>query len=189
MPPSVGGTVSISSISASSSASWAASARLSSNGRPAPLMRLFSRSVASRAAHYPTDDLDLDFPERDDSRAVAPTKAELQAIIAVATGRWRPLVLVAVFCGLRASELRGVRWEDVNFEEREISIKQRADARNKIGKLKSKTAYRSIPMPPMVLNTLREWRLLCPKGELSLVFPSGAGNVESHSNVAQRGLV
>jgi integrase len=70
----------------------------------------------------------------------------------------------------------------------EVSIKQRADARNKIGKLKSKTAYRSIPMPPMVVNALREWRLLCPKGALGLVFPSGAGNVESHSNVAQRGL-
>jgi integrase len=40
----------------------------------------------------------------------------------------------------------------------------------------------------MVVNSLREWRLLCPKGALCLVFPSGAGNVESHSNVAQRGL-
>jgi len=140
------------------------------------------------ASHYPTDDLDLDFPERDDPRVVAPTKAELQAIIAGAAGRWRPLILVAIFCGLRASELRGLRWEDVNFEDREISIKQRADARNRIGKLKSKAAYRAIPMPSVVVNTLREWRLLCPKGELGLVFPSGAGKAESHSNVAQRGL-
>ena len=43
-------------------------------------------------------------------------------------------------------------------------------------------------MPSIVVNTLREWRLLCPKGEAGLVFPSGAGKVESHSNVAQRGL-
>jgi integrase len=85
------------------------------------------------------------------------------------------MILVAIFCGLRASELRGLRWEDVSFEDREILIKQRADAKNRIGKLKSKTAYRSIPMPSMVVNTLREWRLLCPKGEAGLVFPSGAG--------------
>jgi integrase len=171
--------------------------RLREEGRSGEMIRRAVRSLGSifkearrrgLASHYPTDDLDLDLPERDDPRVVSPSKAELQAIIAGAAGRWRPLILVAAFCGLRASELRGLRWDDVNFEDREITIKQRADARNKIGRLKSKAAYRSIPMPSMVVNTLREWRLVCPKGELGLVFPSGAGKVESHSNVAQRGL-
>ncbi|MGH1588637.1 tyrosine-type recombinase/integrase [Methylobacterium phyllosphaerae] len=37
------------------------------------------------------------------------------------------------------------------------------------------------------MNTLREWRLACPKGELDLVFPSGAGQVEYHSNIVNRG--
>lgn len=171
--------------------------RLREAGRSAEMIRRVVRSLGGifkearrrgLASHYPTDDLDLDLPERDDPRVVCPTKAELQAIIADAAGRWRPLILVAIFCGLRASELRGLRWEDLSFEDREISVKQRANARNRIGKLKSKAGYRSIPMPPMVVNALREWRLLCPKGELGLVFPSGAGKVESHSNVAQRGL-
>jgi integrase len=171
--------------------------RLREEGRSAEMIRRAIRSLGGifkearrrgLASHYPTDDLDLDLPERDDPRPVAPTKAELQGIIANSTGRWRPLILVAIFCGLRASELRGLRWEDVNFDYREISVKQRANAKNRIGKLKSKAAYRSVPMPPMVANALREWRLLCPKGELGLVFPSGAGNAESHSNVAQRGL-
>jgi integrase len=58
----------------------------------------------------PTVGLELDLPERDDPRPVIPTKAQLQAIIIVTTARksrlWRALVLVAVFCGLRASELR-----------------------------------------------------------------------------------
>jgi integrase len=171
--------------------------RLREKGRSAEMIRRVVRSLGGifkearrrgLASHYPTDDLDLDLPERDDPRVVCPAKPELQAIIANASGRWRPLILVAIFCGLRASELRGLRWEDVSFEDREISIKQRADARNKIGKLKSKAGYRSIPMPTMVVNALREWRLLCPKGDPGLVFPSGAGNVESHSNVAQRGL-
>ena len=171
--------------------------RLREEGRSAEMIRRAVRSLGGifkearrrgLASHSPTDDLDLDLPERDDPHPVAPTKAELQAIIAEAAGRWRPLILVAIFCGLRASELRGLRWGDVNFEDREITIKQRADAINRIGKLKSKTAYRSIPMPSMVVNTLREWRLNCPKGELGLVFPSGAGRVESHSNISQRGL-
>jgi len=57
---------------------------------------------------------------------------------------WRPLSLVAIFCGLRVSELRGLPWTDVDFEARQINVTQRADASHKIGKLKSKAAYRSL---------------------------------------------
>jgi integrase len=136
----------------------------------------------------PTVGLELDLPERDDPRPVIPTKAELQAIIAGAAGRWRPLILVATFSGLRASELRGLRWTDVDFEGRQLNVAQRADASHKIGKLKSKSAYRSIPLPPIVLNALREWKLVCPKGDLDLVFPNGSGKVESHANIIEHGF-
>jgi integrase len=40
----------------------------------------------------------------------------------------------------------------------------------------------------MVINALREWKLVCPKGDLGLVFPTGNGNIESHSNIVQRGF-
>jgi integrase len=96
--------------------------------------------------------------------------------------------LVAIFCGLRGSELRGLRWADIDFEGRQINVAQRADAFHKIGRLKSTAGYRSIPMPPMVANALREWKFPCPKGDLGLVFPTGSGNIESHSNIVQRGF-
>ena len=38
----------------------------------------------------------------------------------------------------------------------------------------------------MVLNTLREWKLVCPKGELDLVFPNMLGKVQPLSNIAHR---
>jgi integrase len=140
----------------------------------------------------PTVGLELDLPERDDPRAVIPTKPELQAIITAASDHqsrmWRPLVLVAVFCGLRASELRGLRWADVDFDARQINVTQRADASHKIGKLKSKMAYRSLRLSAVVLNALREWKLVCPKGDLGLVFPNGIGNVESYANLIDRGF-
>ena len=41
----------------------------------------------------------------------------------------------------------------------------------------------------MVPNTLKAWRHACPKGPLGLVFPNGKGNVESRSNIRQRGLI
>jgi integrase len=136
----------------------------------------------------PTDGLDLNLSTREDPRPVIPSKTELQAIIGGAADRWRPIILTAIFCGLRGSELRGLRWADVDLEGRQISVTQRADAFHKIGRLKSKAGYRSIPCPPMVINALREWKLVCPKGDLGLAFPTGAGKVESHSNIVQRGF-
>ena len=54
-----------------------------------------------------------------------------------AKGRWRPILLTAIFTGLRASELRGLRWEDVDLEKRELHVRQRADRYSTIGKPKS----------------------------------------------------
>lgn len=139
------------------------------------------------SATAPTVGLDLNLPERDDPRPVIPSKAELQAIISGAKGRWRPLILVAVFCGLRASELRGLRWVDIDFDARCINVTQRADSSHRIGRLKSKSAYRSLRLPPLVLNALREWKLICPKGDLDLVFPNGLGKVESYANIIEHG--
>lgn len=130
-----------------------------------------------------------------------PTREEVKALIGALAGRWRPLILTATFCGLRASELRGLRWQDVDVEKLEIRVHQRADRYNDIGRPKSISGERTLPAPPMVINALREWKLACPKrdtgkiGEdgqrvmaLDLVFPNGSGKVEQLNNILRRGL-
>jgi integrase len=115
-----------------------------------------------------------------------PSKAEANVILAKAAGRLRPLIIAAVFTGMRASELRGLRWSDVDLDAKLIRVRQRADAWGAIGRPKSEAGERDIPLTPMVVNALREWRLACPKGELDLVFPNGRGEVETLSNIANR---
>ena len=117
-----------------------------------------------------------------------PTREEIKALVTTAKGRWRPILLTAIFCGLRASELRGLRWSDVDLDKRELHVRQRADRYSAIGKPKSESGERTVPLTPIVVNTLREWRLACPNSDLGLVFPTGAGNVENHSNIMHRGL-
>jgi integrase len=117
-----------------------------------------------------------------------PTPAEIRALIPHLERRWRPLFLTAIFTGLRASELRGLRWSDVDLKRGEVHVRQRADRFGRIGALKSESAERAVPLPPMLLNVLREWKLACPKGSLDLVFPNGNGNPEGPTNVLQRGL-
>ena len=117
-----------------------------------------------------------------------PSKDELRAMLAAAQGRWRPLIVTAVFTGLRASELRGLTWDDVDLERGVLRVRQRADRWNRIGLPKSETSQRDVPLAPNVVNTLKEWRLACPKGELGLVFPNGKGGVDSLPNMHRRGL-
>jgi integrase len=118
----------------------------------------------------------VDFPDRD----------ELRTILDKASGRWRPFMVTAIFTGMRASELRGLPWANVDLDKAVIHVRQRADQWGKIGKPKSKAGNRDIPLTPMAVNALRQWKDECPKGDLGLVFPNGAGNVESHQNILNR---
>tara|TARA_R100000365_G_C2745628_1_gene74562 strand:+ start:2145 stop:3353 length:1209 start_codon:yes stop_codon:yes gene_type:complete len=117
-----------------------------------------------------------------------PTMDEIRSIISAAEGRYRPLLIVAIFTGLRASELRGLTWADLDLDKGRLHVRQRADARNSIGMPKSEAGQRTVPLPPMVVSELQQWKSVCPKGKLGLVFPNGEGNVEYHGNIINRGL-
>ena len=66
-----------------------------------------------------------------------PSKAELKLLIDRAPERWRPFIVTAIFTGMRASELRGLRWCDVDFDNATIHVAQRADTWGKMGSPKS----------------------------------------------------
>jgi integrase len=89
----------------------------------------------------------------------------------------------------RRSELRGLRWKDVDLKASELHVRQRADRFNEIGKPKSAAGERVVPFGKFVANTLKEWKLACPKSDGDLVFPNGAGKVESLANIINRGLI
>jgi integrase len=107
---------------------------------------------------------------------------ELRALLTI-QGRWRAFIHTAIFTGLRASELRGLPWDNVDLEERTLWVRQRADCRKTIGAPKSEAGKREITFPPIVANTLREWRLACPKSEAGLVFPTDHGTVWDLTNL------
>jgi integrase len=115
-----------------------------------------------------------------------PTPDEIRKIIHAADGGQRPLLLTLTFTGLRSSELRGLRWQDIDLKRGELHVRQRADQFNEIGKPKSESGDRTIPLGPLVLNALKEWKLACPKGERGLVFPNEHGDLESHSVIIRR---
>lgn len=125
-------------------------------------------------------------PSRVKRRVNIPAKEDVRRLIDAASESFHPYLIVAALCGLRASEQRGLRWELVDLEEGLIHVRERADAYNKIGEPKSSAGYRSVPMGPFVVNTLKRWKLRSPPLPQGLVFPTKRGGVQSHSNILKR---
>lgn len=119
-------------------------------------------------------------------KAPVPSKETIRALIEAADEDFKPHLIVSALGGLRASELRGLRWQDVDFDKAFIHIRQRADACNQMGEPKSRAGFRDIPAGPMVLNALRRWKLRCPKSELQLVFPAPQGGILQHTRTQDR---
>ena len=132
-----------------------------------------------------------------------PSPAEIKRLLAALNSprlaKWRHLILTAIFTGLRASELRGLRWCDVDLERGEVHVRQRADRFGQIGSPKSEAGARAVPLPAPVANALREWKLAYPRPRRAdgsrdavmpeqLVFPNGQGRDEPLTNILRRGL-
>ncbi len=117
-----------------------------------------------------------------------PAPAEIRAIVGTLGGRYRSLLLTAIFTGLRASELRGLRWDDVDLKNGELHVHQRADRYGKMGRPKSEAGERTVPLLPMVVAALREHRLASPGSDLGLVFPNIRGVVQHRNSIVRSGF-
>jgi integrase len=116
-----------------------------------------------------------------------PTPQEIDALLEHTTDiKWRAFFLVAIRCGLRASELRGLRWSDVDFKKSELHVRQRADRYNAIGAPKSRDSQRAVSIPPATLAALRKWKIKNPH---ALIFSNGLGHIESLWNIRERALL
>jgi integrase len=111
-----------------------------------------------------------------------PATAEIKRMVAAATdARTRALLLLAAFTGLRASELRGLRWSDIDLKRGELHVRQRADKYRTIGDPKSAGSRRTIPLDlATVGDALKQWKLQCGNFAGDLVFPDRNGQPMHH---------
>jgi integrase len=131
----------------------------------------------------------VSIPTRDEIRALLTKSAELWQLSKVVVTRggerhivaipWRPFIVTAIFTGLRLSELRGLTWAAVDLPKGTIKVVQRADFQGTIGSPKSKAGNREVPLAPMVINALKQWKLACPQTPSNLVFPNSRLHIPS----------
>ena len=70
-------------------------------------------------------------------------------------------MLVAASTGLRQSELFGLKWGDIDFAQNSMSV-TRSIVCGVVGPCKTESSQKLVPVHPTVLETLGEWKQVCP---------------------------
>jgi integrase len=87
--------------------------------------------------------------------------------------------------GLRAGELWGLQWSDIDWENGRIHVR-RSLWRGNLQIPKTNSAVRKVDISGSLLHELKRWRLACPVSGDNLVFPSFEGCRVNHENVMNR---
>jgi integrase len=139
--------------------------------------------------HNPVREIDRPTDKRDGDQGeeliILQPKEILALVDAAETQKDRALFMTAVLTGMRQGEILGLKWSDIDWINNQVHVK-RSYNHGKFYDPKSKTSRRKIDLAPELVIELKKWKLACPKGELDLVFPNGAGNPENKSNLMRR---
>lgn len=98
--------------------------------------------------------------------------SEFKALLKELPLRERTAVMLAAATGLRRSEMFALRWSDVNFLTKEVSV-TRSCVRNRFGNTKTPASRKPVPLHESVCEVLAEWRKASDyNGDDDFLFPS-----------------
>ena len=81
----------------------------------------------------------------DEREIVPPNKEVMKELIGLASGNFKLLMTFAAATGVRAGELRALRWRNISFERREVRVEKRVDAYSDEDLPKTRAGKRTIP--------------------------------------------
>lgn len=108
---------------------------------------------------------------------------EVQLILKTVRPDFKLYYLVRFFTGMRTSEIDGLQWQYIDFERRQILIRE-ALVRGELVYTKNDGSFRAIDMSQMVFDALQEQKKVTGKNKF--VFCNSQGNALYHHNVCKR---
>lgn len=111
------------------------------------------------------------------------TLDEVMLLITSVREDFRGYFTVRFFTGMRTGEIHGLKWKYVDFERREIQVRESLVA-GEMTDTKTDSSFRDIPMSQFVYNALKEQEKRT--GGMEYVFCNGEGNPLSIQNVNMR---
>lgn len=114
-----------------------------------------------------------------------PSVDDVKKLLTNSQGYLHTFICIAVMTGLRPSEIRGLKWEAIDFDNNSISVSSKADEQNRLSvRLKNKNAYRSVPLVPQLRQLL--WHLKTRPSAIphGLVLQQKNGNPLPHKKIS-----
>lgn len=117
------------------------------------------------------------------------TRAEMGLVLDAAPERFRAALATMMFTGLRASEMLGLTWRDVDFDQEVIHARYQMRSRGKNPdrvKLKTDAAERRVILIPQLAAVLAAHKLRSPwSGPDDLVFTSTVGTTMTYRRLCE----
>lgn len=111
------------------------------------------------------------------------TVEEVRLILQTVREDYRNYYTVRFFTGMRTGEIDGLQWQFVDFDRRQILVRQ-ALVKDELVYTKNDGSFRSIDMSGPVYEALQEQKKAT--GQFEYVFCSRSGSPLAHRNVTQR---
>jgi integrase len=105
---------------------------------------------------------------------------EIEKMIGHSTDAYRIAFKTAVMTGMRAGELWGLQWGDIDGNAGQIYVRRSLWGGN-FQTPKSKSSIRKIDIPQSLIFELKKWKLACPINKYDLVFPNTDGELTVHN--------
>ncbi|WP_350656885.1 site-specific integrase [Psychrobacter sp. S1-30-MNA-CIBAN-0213] len=112
------------------------------------------------------------------------TLSEVWLILKHVRADYKPYYTIRFFTGMRTSEIDGLKWDCINFDRREISIRG-ALVNGEMGPTKTLGSQRDIAMSQLVYDALQEQKART-YGKSEFVFCNSQGNPMEYRNVNRR---
>ena len=112
------------------------------------------------------------------------TLSEVWLILKHVRADYRPYYTIRFFTGMRTSEIDGLKWDCINFDRREISIRG-ALVNGEMGPTKTLGSQRDIAISQLVYDALQEQKKRT-YGKSEFIFCNSQGNPMEYRNVNRR---
>jgi integrase len=116
------------------------------------------------------------------------TPGEIRLLLAQLVEPCHTMVMVAACLGLRASEIVGLQWQDLNWEDLTVLIR-RGVVNGRSRDTKTEASQKSLPIDPRLSRSLQElWKRSLHRGPQDWVFANSGGRPRGQQNILQRHL-
>lgn len=129
--------------------------------------------------------------DKSKSSKKALTKQELDTLLKMLKekkkGMYYIAALIAGTCGLRCGEILGLTWNDIDFNDCTMNVNKQWKVNKKtkkhsFGELKGKKSYRIVPIPPVTIKELIEYKKVAVIDINNRIVPCTNGSIKKFLN-------